>query len=151
MKLAEALILRADVQKRLAQLRERLTRNAKVQEGDKPTEDPQTLLAEHRQLVGEYTVLMQRINRTNAATAFNETSTLTDALAERDALVLERNTLNAVVEASATPDFRYGRAEIKYLATIDVSELQRQIDTLARQYRELDTAIQQMNWQVDLI
>lgn len=151
MKLAEALILRADVQKRLAQLRERLTRSAKVQEGEKPPEDPQTLLAEHHQLVREFTEIMQRINRTNAATAFNGTSTLTDALAERDALVLERHTLQAVVDATATPDFRYGRAEIKYLATIDVAELQREIDTLARRFRELDTAIQQMNWQVDLL
>ena len=34
MKLAEALILRADIQKNIAQLRERLMLNAKVQEGD---------------------------------------------------------------------------------------------------------------------
>lgn len=40
MKLAEALNLRADVSKRLSQLSERLTANAKVQEGDSPAEDP---------------------------------------------------------------------------------------------------------------
>jgi len=34
MKLAEALTLRADLQKRIAQLKERLLINAKVQEGD---------------------------------------------------------------------------------------------------------------------
>ncbi len=36
MKLAEALILRADTKKRFEQLRQRLLNNAKVQEGDKP-------------------------------------------------------------------------------------------------------------------
>jgi hypothetical protein len=36
MKLAEALILRADNKKRFEQLRQRLMNNAKVQEGDKP-------------------------------------------------------------------------------------------------------------------
>ena len=36
MKLAEALIQRADCQKRIAQLRQRLTRSAKVQEGEQP-------------------------------------------------------------------------------------------------------------------
>ena len=36
MKLAEALILRADCQKRIAQLKGRLLVNAKVQEGDAP-------------------------------------------------------------------------------------------------------------------
>ena len=38
MKLAEALILRADIQKRIEQLRSRLTDNAKEQEGEKPGE-----------------------------------------------------------------------------------------------------------------
>jgi hypothetical protein len=40
MKLAEALILRADCQKRIAQLKSRLLVNAKVQEGDAPAGDP---------------------------------------------------------------------------------------------------------------
>ncbi|MDJ0556828.1 MAG: hypothetical protein QNJ68_20760 [Microcoleaceae cyanobacterium MO_207.B10] len=46
MKLAEALILRADSKKRIQQLKARLTRSATVQEGEQPPEDPQTLIAE---------------------------------------------------------------------------------------------------------
>jgi len=46
MKLAEALHLRADLQKRIAQLGDRLNNNARVQEGDEPAEDPAVLLAE---------------------------------------------------------------------------------------------------------
>ena len=46
MKLAEALIWRADAKKRLEQLKTRLVRVAKVQEGDAPAEDPKALLAE---------------------------------------------------------------------------------------------------------
>ena len=46
MKLAEALILRADIQKRIEQLKSRLADNAKVQEGEKPSEEPKALLAE---------------------------------------------------------------------------------------------------------
>ena len=38
MKLAEALILRSDLQKRIEQLRVRLNNNAKVQENDEPSE-----------------------------------------------------------------------------------------------------------------
>ena len=49
MKLAEALILRADCQKRIAQLKSRLLTNAKVQEGDKPAEAPQELSRCYRQ------------------------------------------------------------------------------------------------------
>ncbi|MCD0167601.1 hypothetical protein IHN58_18320, partial [Deinococcus sp. 12RED42] len=44
MKLAEALIERADLQKRAAQLEERLVKNLLVQEGEAPAEDPQALL-----------------------------------------------------------------------------------------------------------
>lgn len=46
MKLAEALVLRADVQNRTQQVRGRLRLSALVQEGEPPPEDPQALLAE---------------------------------------------------------------------------------------------------------
>ncbi len=40
MKLAEALIIRADLQKKFASLRERVGVNCKVQEGETPSENP---------------------------------------------------------------------------------------------------------------
>ena len=46
MKLAEALVLRADVQKRIAQMRVRLQQSALIQEGEQPPEDPKELLTE---------------------------------------------------------------------------------------------------------
>ena len=70
MKLAEALILRADCQKRIAQLKSRLLTNAKVQEGDAPAETPQELIAELERVSAELLDLIKRINRTNSATAF---------------------------------------------------------------------------------
>ena len=154
MKLAEALILRADAQKRIQQLRERLNRSAKTQEGEAPPENPQELLTELGYVVAEFTNLVKRINRTNAQTAFDEKKTLTDALAERDGLAYERNVLSGVIEAAtgANPYGRYGMGgDIKMLRTVNVAEIQKRIDDLARQYRELDTRIQAMNWQVDVI
>jgi hypothetical protein len=70
MKLAEALILRADCQKRIAQLKSRLLTNAKVQEGDAPAETPQDLIVELERASSELLDLIRRINRTNSATAF---------------------------------------------------------------------------------
>ena len=67
MKLAEALIRRADCQKRLEQLKQRLLRNAKVQEGDEPAEVPATLL-EERDRVTETLLKLQSISRTNSST-----------------------------------------------------------------------------------
>jgi hypothetical protein len=39
---------------------------------------------------------------------------------------------------------------VKYYSTIDVRALQRQIDDLAKQHRELDTQIQEANWRIEL-
>jgi hypothetical protein len=152
MKMAEALILRADAQKRTAQLRERLMRSARIQEGDTPPEDPQELLTELRRVIADFADLVKRINRTNSNTEFGEGVTLTDALADRDALALERGALENLVNAAAgNNQFRYMRSEIKQIATINVAETQRRMDDLARQYRELDSAIQALNWQVELM
>jgi Family of unknown function (DUF6847) len=150
MKLAEALIQRADAQKRLEQLRQRLNRSAKVQEGEQPPENPQELLLEVDTVITEITRLIQQINRTNASTPFDENRTLTDILAERDTLMLRRNVLATTIN-SATTQPRYGRMEIKEFPAINISELQKQIDDFSRQYRELDTAVQQLNWTIDLI
>ena len=46
MKLAEALQERADLNRRIEQLRYRLSNNVLVQEGEKPLEDPTALLEE---------------------------------------------------------------------------------------------------------
>lgn len=53
MKLAEALVLRADLQKRIAQLRERLRQSALVQEGEQPPENPEQLLIELDQVLNQ--------------------------------------------------------------------------------------------------
>jgi hypothetical protein len=79
MKIAEALALRADLQKRLEQLKQRLVKNARIQEGDTPEEDPVGLQAELEKSARELTVLIQRINRTNAASPFGD-GTLADRL-----------------------------------------------------------------------
>ena len=50
MKLAEALLLRAEYQTRLAELQNRILNNLKVQEGELPDEDPIVLLQEALEL-----------------------------------------------------------------------------------------------------
>ena len=44
MKLAEALSIRKDLQKRIFQIEKRLEDNVKVQEGDEPAENPEELM-----------------------------------------------------------------------------------------------------------
>ena len=85
MKLAEALINRSDLQKRLDQLEERLNNNALVQEGEEPAEDPGALLAELETLSASLEDIVTRINLTNASASVNGKS-LTALIAERDVL-----------------------------------------------------------------
>src|SRR5689334_7943742 len=149
MKLAEALILRADAQKRIEQLKQRLVNSAKVQQGDEAPEKPQDLLAELERVFATLADLIKRINKTNSATAFDDTRTLSDMLAERDVLMAKRTAYGQLANAAAIVQNVYSRSEIKFVRTVEVSEVQKQVDALSQAYRELDSRIQQLNWQTD--
>jgi hypothetical protein len=150
MKLAEALILRADAQKRVEQLKQRLLRNAKVQEGDTPAENPRDLIAELDRVVVDLTRLIQQINRTNAATTLADGTNVSDALAHRDALAKQHAVYRDLASTATVDQTRYSRSEVKFVSTVDVAATQRRADDLARQHRELDAAIQAANWTIDL-
>jgi hypothetical protein len=145
MKIAEALALRADHVRRLEQLKQRLVKNARIQEGDAPEEDPVELQTELEKSARELTLLIQRINRTNSSTAFG-TGTLADSLAERDVLKIRYNAYRELANATSTSQGRLTRSEVKFISTVSVAAIQRKADDLAREYRELDTRIQEADW-----
>ena len=151
MKLAEALILRADCQKRFAQLKSRLLANAKVQEGDQAAEEPKTLTAELEGVAAQLADLIKRINKTNSTIAFAGFGTISDALTDRDVLALRRAVYADLALTGALTQDRYTRSEVKYVRTIDVVDIQKRADELAKDYRELDARIQEFNWQTELI
>jgi hypothetical protein len=151
MKLAEALARRADLQKRLEQMRDRLQQSALVQEGESPPEDPEELLRESEGALAELEDLVGRINRTNLEATLADGRTLTAALAERDALALRYGLLSGLVRMASERVPRYGRNEIRVLSTVNVAEKRRQMDELALRRRDLDTRLQQANWTTDLV
>jgi hypothetical protein len=101
MKLAEALVLRADRQKRIEQLRERLKISALIQEGDEPPENPQRLQEELERLFGQLETLISAINRTNIQVVLPNGKTVTEALAQRDILRLCGSVLHGVAEIAS--------------------------------------------------
>lgn len=151
MKLAEALILRADAKKRIEQLKVRLLRNARVQEGDAPTEDPTLLIAELERVTADLARLIRSINRTNISTLLVDGLTITDAIAERDVLSMRQKVYSELTAASVARQDRYTRSEVRYVSVIDVMAVQAQADDLARAYRDLDSRIQAINWTTELI
>lgn len=150
MKLAEALALRGDMMKRLAQIEARFLRNARVQEGDTPAEDPVALLREYEALAVELQILIGRINRTNSETPMDG-GTLTDALAARDVLRLRQSAHRDLAEAATVTQMIGTRSEVRFRAAIDVATVQKKADALAQELRRLETRIQEANWLTDLI
>ena len=150
MKLAEALILRADLQKRIEQLRTRLNNNAKVQENDIPAENPENLLTELDDCVIQLTSLIKRINRTNC-NSFSGNISLSDMIAERDILTLKAGILRNFIEIAGRKVELYSNKEIRILSTVNLSALQKELDGLSKKIRETDTELQKANWNIDLI
>jgi hypothetical protein len=152
MKLAEALVSRADLNTRIDQLNERIQRCVLVQEGEQTLEDPNLLLIELNQNLDQLRDLITRINLTNLQTILQpQQISLTAALAQRDILARQHDLLSGFAKAASERFKRYSLREIRILPAIDIGALHRQIDDIARQRREIDTAIQSANWATELL
>ena len=150
MKLAEALQERADLNRRIQQLQQRLNNNAVVQEGEQPAEDPQELLIELDNCAANLEELIARINLTNCRTAVDGEN-LTALLARRDALKLRLSAYRDLAYSASQLGRRGMRSEIKLLSAVNVRELQKQVDQMAKELRVLDNSIQAANWATELI
>ena len=140
---------RADLQRRIAQLRERLSNNVKVQEGDEPAEKPEDLFKELEGTLKQLKDLIVSINRTNQETVVDG-KTLTEMIAEKDVLSMYLSALRDTLNAANVRSDRYSRNEIKFVRTIDVNALQKKVDDLSRDLREMDSRLQQANWTTEL-
>lgn len=149
MKLAEALQERADIQKRLSQLRGRLLNNAKVQEGEKPVENPAELLQEMDGMILRLEELILRINMTNSATMDNG-ETLTSLLAKRECLQKKVGLMRDFLDRASELVERSAYTEIKVHSTVSVPEKRKELDALSKDLRSLDSRIQQLNWLTEL-
>lgn len=150
MKLAEALQLRGDLQKRLEQLTSRLYANATVQEGEAPAEDPAALLEEYEDCAVQLETLIACINRTNCETR-TDSGTLTELLAKRDCLKMRVGTYQDFLSAASNLTRRATRSEIKIMSAVPVPEYRKKADALSRQLREVDSVIQAANWTTELL
>jgi hypothetical protein len=151
MKLAEALSIRKDLQKRIQQIGKRLEDNVKVQEGDEPAEDPSELMKELDECLNRLEELIWRINLTNVKTVNEAGKTVTQLMAEKDVLTLRISTLRNTFDRASSQRERYSHSEIKMVTIVDVKQLSKQIDDYSAQLRKLDIEIQALNFQTELI
>ncbi|MDO0918006.1 MULTISPECIES: DIP1984 family protein [unclassified Enterococcus] len=150
MKLAEALLLRRDLNNRLFQLRNEISSSVLVQEGDTLDRSITELFKEYDEINQQYSELVVAINRKNATASLADSALLLmEALEQREQLRRKHALLTqALDETKAAP--RMGRNEIRLVRTIDTKTLTEQLNTTAKQLRELDGKIQQTNWLVVL-
>lgn len=150
MKLAEALAIRKDKQKKIEQLKSRVLNNVRIQEGDIPSENPAELMGEMDACLKDLFVLIFKINKTNMNTV-SDGRTVTEMMAERDVLSIRVTALRDIFNKASESQDRYSRSEIKLVTTIDIKALGKQIDELSKRLRELDMKIQALNFTTELI
>ncbi len=151
MKLAAALIMRKELRTKTEELATRIENNAISQEGDKPLEDPNELLVQlqetNQQLIG----LIQAINQANTTVRMADGQTIAEGLAQRDGLYRMVGYLRMIADKAAVEQVRYSLREIRQVSHIDAAKLQADIDRMAETARQLDLAIQELNWATDIV
>ena len=147
MKLAEGLLLRADLMKKIEHLVNRIRPVLIVADDKQPQEDPVKLLAQLRKANQDLESIVVKINRTNNETFIGDGVTVMEALAKRDALKLLSEKLRNIRQgAQINNSGSYG----KQIATVDIKALQIEIDQTGRAFREIDSKVQEINWLTEL-
>ncbi|WP_452221210.1 DIP1984 family protein [Lacinutrix salivirga] len=146
MKLAEALLLRSDLMKKIEHLQNRIRPVLIVSDNKKPQEDPDKILAQLRIAIQDLEVLVVRINKTNNETIIKGEGSLMEALAKRDTLKMLSEKLRNIRFAAQVNNS--GESNLK--TTIDIKKLQIEMDQTGRKFREIDSKIQELNWLTEL-
>lgn len=150
MKLAEALLLRSDYQRDIYELKTKIIHCSKIQEGEEALVNPDELLSKLDDVFNKLELITKRINYTNSHIAING-ETLVNLILTRDHIKMKRKILATLLDEATVKQDRYSQSEIKFITIIDVLDIQRQMDDLSKRFRELDTKIQQLNWNNDLM
>ena len=150
MKLAEALSIRKDLQKRIQQLEQRIKSNVKVQEDDEPLEDPNELMKELHSCLIQLEELIARINLTNIKTKNEEGLSITQLIAKKDTLTTRIGILRNIYSEATNIVNRYSSSELRIECVIDAKQLSKQIDDYSSCLRKLDIEIQSLNFLTEL-
>ena len=142
MKLAEGLLLRADLLKKIEHLQNRIKPVLIVSDDKLPQEDPDELLAQLRKAIQDLEALIIRINKTNNETHIEGEGLLMEALARRDSLKMLSERLRNIRQAAQI----YNNGDTNLTTTISIKKLQIEMDQTGRAFREIDSKIQEINW-----
>ena len=152
MKLAEALIERAGLQKQNRAIVRHIEENVRLVEDEELAVSIDNLMRQYEENMDRLSELIKRINKTNSLTEMNG-GTITDVIARRDCLNSQISAYGDIYDNAISHDRHHHNNEprVKYIRHINCKELKDRIDHLSQEFRQLDTALQGKNWTVDLM
>lgn len=150
MKLAEALNLRSTLIKEISELKNRLEGSVKIEEGEEPIDSAEELLSELDPKIEQLHRLVYQINLTNSRT-FDKGKSITELLAERDALATRTEILNRCLRRLTERNSRYRTDEVRFIRTVDPDFLRDRFNKEAAKLRQLNLRIQMLGWTHDLL
>lgn len=150
MKLAEALQIKKNLDIKIANIRQRLENNARVQDGLEPAENPADLFKELEETINSLENYTSRINLTNSIIKVNG-KTLTELLSRREALKVKVSVYDRFIVSGSELTDRYSNTEILVRPTLPINEIQKRRDLIAKELRQIDYKIQETNFTHDLV
>ena len=152
MKLAQLLNHRADLQKRMKDLRQRIGRNLLVQEGEQPIEQPDDLIDAFTKMSHQWREIVKVINAVNnqPLTDSSNGATISELVVMRDHLRMLHNMTSDAHSGLSPRMDRFSRSEIKQIPSIEAEKIRKSCDVYARDLRKLDDDIQELNWSTEV-
>ena len=95
--------------------------------------------------------LISAINRTNDRTAAEGEKTLSDLLARRDCCRGQLGLWRTFLSCASATVSRRTVGEIKIRSAVPVKDFQKQVDQGAKELRQLEERIQELNWTTELL
>lgn len=150
MKLAEALAERAQLQRNLEEIKNRLCASVRFRQGEDRLEDPVALLDTLDRTTGSLRDLLARINRTNLGVTTDNGQSLTDLIASRDAALSRFKVCKAAWEKLSGEDRTYYSEAPVMQRAVTPAVLRERMDQAGAEWHRLNRTIQRLNWQADL-
>lgn len=95
--------------------------------------------------------LIKKINDTNSKVVMGNGGTISEAIAKRDCLSSKIKAYRTIYDSATIKQDRYSSKEVKFVRCIDAKKVQNIINTLSKEFRELDTALQGINWTTEIL
>ncbi len=148
MTLAELLLERGELKKRVSELENRVITNVKFEEGQESYEDPELLLEKLSSTYSKLETLIEKTNRANATSTIDSGETIEQLIIKRQLLESKIASLKNIYEKTMNSRDRFSdyAENVKYELRIDAKSFVKNLNSLCKESRELNLKIQRANW-----